>query len=77
MADSLSLAFPILLESLTPEQRAAFLLREVFDEPYDRIAEIVGTSEQNASHSPHGPAVTWIGVFDFGGTIFGRCGTHQ
>src|SRR5262249_46598904 len=25
-----------------------FLLREVFDEPYDRIAEIVGTSEQNA-----------------------------
>src|ERR671918_569086 len=48
MADSLSLAFLVLLESLTPEQRAAFLLREVFDEPYDRIAEIVGTSEQNA-----------------------------
>src|SRR5918994_1401409 len=33
---------------LSPEQRAAFLLREVFDEPYDRIAEIIGTSEQNA-----------------------------
>src|ERR671930_234561 len=33
---------------LSPEQRAAFLLREVFDEPYDRIAEIVGTSEKNA-----------------------------
>jgi RNA polymerase sigma-70 factor (TIGR02957 family) len=48
MADSLSLAFLIVLESLSPEQRAAFLLREVFDEPYDRIAEIVGTSEQNA-----------------------------
>ena len=32
----------------SPEQRAAFLLREVFDEPYDRIAEVVGTSEQNA-----------------------------
>jgi RNA polymerase sigma-70 factor (TIGR02957 family) len=47
-ADSLSLAFLVLLESLSPEQRAAFLLREVFDEPYDRIAEIVGTSEQNA-----------------------------
>jgi DNA-directed RNA polymerase specialized sigma24 family protein len=31
VADSLSLAFPVLLESLTPEQRAAFLLREVFD----------------------------------------------
>ena len=48
MADSLSLAFLVLLESLSPEQRAAFLLHEVFDEPYDRIAEIVGTSEQNA-----------------------------
>jgi RNA polymerase sigma-70 factor (TIGR02957 family) len=48
VADSLSLAFLVLLESLSPEQRAAFLLREVFDEPYDRIAEIVGTSEQNA-----------------------------
>ena len=48
MADSLSLAFLVVLESLSPEQRAAFLLRDVFDEPYDRIAEIVGTSEQNA-----------------------------
>src|SRR4051812_18910984 len=48
MADSLSLAFLVLLESLSPEQRAAFVLHDVFDEPYDRIAEIVGTSEQNA-----------------------------
>lgn len=47
-ADSLSLAFLILLESLSPEQRAAFLLRDVFDEPYERIAEIIGTSTQNA-----------------------------
>ena len=47
-ADSLSHAFLVLLESLSPEQRAAFLLRDVFDEPYDRIAEIIGTSEQNA-----------------------------
>jgi RNA polymerase sigma factor (sigma-70 family) len=31
MADSLSLAFLVLLETLSPEQRAAFLLREVFD----------------------------------------------
>src|SRR3954447_15317074 len=48
MADSLSVAFLVVLESLSPEQRAAFLLHDVFDEPYDRIAEIVGTSEQNA-----------------------------
>ena len=48
MADSLSLAFLVLLESLSPEQRAAFLLREVFDYPYDQIAGIVSTSEDNA-----------------------------
>ena len=45
MADSLSLAFLVLLESLSPEQRAVFLLREVFDYPYAEIAEIVGKSE--------------------------------
>jgi RNA polymerase sigma-70 factor (ECF subfamily) len=48
VADSLSLAFLVLLESLSPEQRAAFLLREVFDYPYDEIARIVGRSEDNA-----------------------------
>jgi RNA polymerase sigma-70 factor (TIGR02957 family) len=48
MADSLSLAFLVLLETLTPEQRAAFLLHEVFEEPYDRIAKILDTSESNA-----------------------------
>jgi RNA polymerase sigma-70 factor (TIGR02957 family) len=47
VADTLSLAFLVLLESLSPEQRAVFLLREVFDYPYDRIAEIVGKSEDN------------------------------
>jgi RNA polymerase sigma-70 factor (TIGR02957 family) len=45
MADSLSLAFLVLLESLSPEQRAVFLLREVFDYPYYEIAEIVGKRE--------------------------------
>jgi RNA polymerase sigma-70 factor (ECF subfamily) len=47
VADSLSLAFLVLLESLSPEQRAVFLLREVFDYPYDQIARIVGKSEDN------------------------------
>src|SRR5919199_5314198 len=45
IADSLSLAFLVLLESLSPEQRAVFLLREVFDYPYEQIAEIVGKSQ--------------------------------
>jgi RNA polymerase sigma-70 factor (TIGR02957 family) len=44
MSDSLSLAFLVLLERLSPEQRAVFLLREVFDYDYDAIAEIVGKS---------------------------------
>ena len=44
IADSLSMAFLVLLESLSPEQRATFLLREVFDYPYEEIAEIVGRS---------------------------------
>ena len=48
VADSLSLAFLVLLESLTPEQRAAFLLREVFDYPYAEIAAIIGTGQDNA-----------------------------
>ncbi|HZA77224.1 MAG TPA: RNA polymerase sigma factor SigJ [Acidimicrobiales bacterium] len=47
LADSLSLAFLVLLESLTPEQRAAFVLREVFDYPYEQIAAIIGTGEDN------------------------------
>jgi RNA polymerase sigma-70 factor (ECF subfamily) len=47
MADSLSLAFLVLLESLSPEQRAVLLLRDVFDYRYDEIAAIVGKSEAN------------------------------
>ncbi len=47
-ADSLSLAMLILLESLSPEQRAVLLLRDVFDYGYAEIAAIVGKSEDNA-----------------------------
>jgi RNA polymerase sigma-70 factor (TIGR02957 family) len=48
MADSLSLAFLVLLESLSPEQRAVLLLHDVFDYGYDEVAQIVGKSEDNA-----------------------------
>jgi RNA polymerase sigma-70 factor, ECF subfamily len=47
LADSLSLAFLVLLERLSPVERAAFLLREVFAYPYDEIAEVIGKSEGN------------------------------
>ena len=40
LSDSLSMAFLVLLESLSPVERAVFLLREVFDYSYEDIAEI-------------------------------------
>src|SRR3954447_6950523 len=46
-ADSLSMAFLVLLESLTPVERAVFLLREVFDYDYTEIGKIVQRSEDN------------------------------
>jgi RNA polymerase sigma-70 factor (ECF subfamily) len=57
MADSLSLAFLVLLERLSPEQRAVFLLHDIFGYGYGEIAEIVGKSEANTS-SPRGRAGT-------------------
>jgi RNA polymerase sigma factor (sigma-70 family) len=46
-ADSLSVAMLVLLESLSPEQRAVLLLHDVFDYGYPQIAAIVGKSEDN------------------------------
>ena len=48
MADSLSLAMLVLLESLSPEQRAVLLLHDVFDYDYPKIAAIIGKSQGNA-----------------------------
>ncbi len=45
MADSLSMAFLVLLERLSPLERAVFVLREVFDYDYAAIADIVDRSE--------------------------------
>jgi RNA polymerase sigma-70 factor (TIGR02957 family) len=46
-ADSVSLAMLVLLESLSPEQRAVLLLHDVFDYGYPEIATIVGKKEDN------------------------------
>jgi len=54
-ADSLSLAFLVLLESLGPVERAVFLLWEVFDYGYDEIAAAVGKSPTTAARSRSGP----------------------
>jgi RNA polymerase sigma-70 factor (ECF subfamily) len=47
LAESLSIAFLHVLETLTPAERVAFLLREVFGEEYAVVAEILETSEPN------------------------------
>jgi RNA polymerase sigma-70 factor (ECF subfamily) len=44
LADSVSMAMLLVLETLTPTERAVFVLREVFDVDYDEIAAAVGKS---------------------------------
>ena len=46
-ADTLSMAFLLLLERLTPVERAVFLLHDVFAYRYDEIADLIGRSEAN------------------------------
>ena len=48
LADSLSMAFLLVLERLNPIERAAFLLHDVFDYGHDEIAAIVETTPANA-----------------------------
>jgi RNA polymerase sigma-70 factor (ECF subfamily) len=45
--ESLSMAFLVMLERLTPVERAVFLLREIFDHEYSEIAATLGLSEAN------------------------------
>lgn len=47
LADSLSTAFLLLLETLTPDERAVFLLHEAFGYRHGEIAELVGKTEAN------------------------------
>jgi RNA polymerase sigma-70 factor (ECF subfamily) len=48
LSDTLSQAFLVVLEQLTPTERAAFLLRDVFDYDYPRIAAVIGHSEASS-----------------------------
>jgi len=47
MAESLSIAFLYVLEQLSPTERVAFLLREVFETSYTELAQTLETSEDN------------------------------
>jgi len=47
LADSLSMAFLVLMEALSPVERAVFMLREVFGYAYPDVAGIIGKTEVN------------------------------
>jgi hypothetical protein len=88
-ADSLSIAFLVVLESLSPVERAVFLLREVFDYDYREIADIVGKSEANVRQlqaracryidrglDPEDRIVSVV-VLDIAGGLCRQSGDHQ
>ena len=50
LADSVSMAMLLVLETLTPAERAVSVLREVFDVAYDEIAEAVGKNPAAVRH---------------------------
>jgi RNA polymerase sigma-70 factor (TIGR02957 family) len=53
LAESVSIAMLTVLETLGPAERAVFVLREVFDVPYDQIAEAVGKSSEAVRQIAH------------------------
>ena len=53
LRESISMAFLVLLETLTPPERAVFLLYEVFDYSFPEIAEIIGKSATNCRQIFH------------------------
>jgi RNA polymerase sigma-70 factor (TIGR02957 family) len=52
-SESVTLAFLVMLETLSPEERAVFLLREVFDYKHDEIAEMLGLTAANSRQLFH------------------------
>ncbi|GAA4055938.1 RNA polymerase sigma-70 factor [Actinomadura miaoliensis] len=53
LADSVSMAMLLVLETLAPTERAVFVLREVFDLAYDEIADAVGKSPATVRQIAH------------------------
>jgi RNA polymerase sigma-70 factor (ECF subfamily) len=53
LAESVTLAFMLLLETLSPEERATFLLREVFEYEYQEIADVLDTTAANCRQLFH------------------------
>jgi RNA polymerase sigma-70 factor (ECF subfamily) len=53
LGESLTLAFMVLLDTLSPDERAVFLLREIFEYSYAEIATMVGLTEANCRQVFH------------------------
>ena len=53
LADSVSIAMLTVLETLGPVERAVFVLREVFQTPYDEIADVVGRTPTSVRQIAH------------------------
>src|SRR5262245_20196277 len=52
-AESVMLAFLVLLEKLSPEERAVFLLKDIFDHDHSEIAQVLGTTTENSRQLLH------------------------
>jgi RNA polymerase sigma-70 factor, ECF subfamily len=52
-AETLTMGFLLLLERLTPIERAVFVLHDILDHPYDVVASAVGRSEQACRQAVH------------------------
>jgi RNA polymerase sigma-70 factor, ECF subfamily len=52
-AESVTLAFLVLLEKLSPEERAVFLLKEIFEYDHSEIADMLGTTTDNSRQLLH------------------------
>jgi len=52
-SESVTLAFLVLLEKLSPEERAVFLLKDVFDHDHAEIAAMLGTTAENSRQLLH------------------------
>lgn len=52
-AESVTLAFLVLLEALSPEERAVFLLKDVFEYDHSEIADMLGTTTSNSRQLLH------------------------
>jgi RNA polymerase sigma-70 factor (ECF subfamily) len=59
LAESVSMAMLVLLETLRPDERAVFVLREVFGFGYDEIASAVGKRRPRRARWPTAPASTY------------------